>query len=430
MPTSANISQSLLFAARRNGEHRLALVRAYVLAACTIIVFAFSLLSAELDRAVQLRAGIAASIAFAYSLIWLFLLRRVKYRSGLGYVSTTLDTLVVFSIIVVWSVYPQGLVPTQYQFGVGFGMLLALIALTGVRFDHRTVLLVTGECIAGYLVLLGLIHQYGQVVFVAEVESSHGQYLVNSVDVAGRLFVIAATGAILAFLIRQVERLLRKGIETTEQKHRLRQFISTNLIEAIESGEARMDLTGQRRKITLLFCDIRNFTGISEQMPAEDLLKMLNRYYELVAEQVFRHGGTLDKFMGDGVMVLFGAPRPVDNSSLAAVRCSRAMLERLPAFNSKYGYSIRIGVGLHTAEVVVGNLGTERYKNYTAVGNGVNVAARIEAATAEREEDLLVSAQVMAEIDQEFETRSVGEVALKGIAEPVLLFAVGKPSKK
>jgi adenylate cyclase len=159
-------------------------------------------------------------------------------------------------------------------------------------------------------------------------------------------------------------------------------------------------------------------------MPAEQLLDLLNGYYEVLGSVILEHHGTLDKYMGDGIMALFGAPAPLENSSLSAVRCGQAMLAAVEAYGRKAGKDLRVGIGLHTSEVVVGNLGTASFKNYTAVGEGVNLAARIESATRQSDASLLFSAEVKASLPAEMAVRAVGDFSLKGVSRPVPLFAL------
>jgi adenylate cyclase len=133
--------------------------------------------------------------------------------------------------------------------------------------------------------------------------------------------------------------------------------------------------------VTILFSDIRGFTSISEKLPAQEVVRMLNDYFELMVDILFEHNGILDKFIGDAIMGLWGAPVKRADDATNAVRAAVKMQRRVAEWNEeRLGQGkepIRIGVGLHTAQVVVGNMGSSKALSYTAIGDGVNLASRL-----------------------------------------------------
>jgi len=419
------ISRDLLRRARQRGEHRIALVRLVVLSLAVVAVASFVPLVDSGDRVVQERAVIVLAVATLWSAIWLLLLRRIGSSRWCAYVSSSLDLLTAAAVAYNWSIFPgPEVLPTQIKYAVGFGMHLIAIVLTAVRFDWRPVLLVTGEALLAYAGLVVLVLTVGDVELTFATSESFAPDRVNTVDMCGRLMVLGFTGALMTYLIYLAERLVRQTGHVTALKEQLRQFVSTNVAEEIESGRATLDLSGHRRRITIMFCDIRGFTTLSEKLEPEAVLSLLNRYYERVAAEIFSHQGTLDKYVGDGVMALFGAPTPLPSSSLAAVRCAMAMQKQIRTLTEAGEEPLRVGIGLHTAEVVVGNLGTDAYKNYTAIGAGVNLAARIEGATARCEASILFSEEVAEEVRAALTVEEVQTLELKGVAEPVKLYTV------
>ena len=135
--------------------------------------------------------------------------------------------------------------------------------------------------------------------------------------------------------------------------------------------------------ITVLFADIRGFTRISEHAPPEQIVSLLNRYFSAMTDIIFAHGGTLDKYLGDGLMALFGAPTTTPEDASNALNAAVAMQRRIIGINDELrteGFSeLGVGIGLHTGEVTVGYIGSERRSEYTAIGDAVNTASRLES---------------------------------------------------
>jgi adenylate cyclase len=180
-----------------------------------------------------------------------------------------------------------------------------------------------------------------------------------------------------------------------------------------------------RRELTLLFSDIRNFTTLSETRNPEEVIALLNRYFSLQVDVVFRHGGSLDKFIGDCIMALWGAPLDDPDHARHAVACALDMAEALEAFKREVGAEhtdFDVGIGLHSGPAVVGLMGSQKRLEYTAIGDTVNLASRIEGLTKEAKRRILVSRDTMERCGDAFDFVSCGTFAVKGRAQPVELF--------
>ncbi len=165
------------------------------------------------------------------------------------------------------------------------------------------------------------------------------------------------------------------------QRAQLARFLSPALVEQAARGNIDLSKGGTLTEVTILFSDIRGFTSISEKMPAQEVVRMLNDYFELMVDIVFEHEGILDKFIGDAIMGLWGAPVKRPDDATNAVRAAVKMQKRVGEWNEERvaqgKVPIRIGVGLHTGQVVVGNMGSSKALSYTAIGDGVNLASRL-----------------------------------------------------
>ncbi len=189
-------------------------------------------------------------------------------------------------------------------------------------------------------------------------------------------------------------------------------------------------LGGEERNVTILFCDIRNFTGISERLSPTRMLDLLNLYFTRMSAIVERHGGVVDKYIGDSIMALFGAPvthpRDADAAMSAALEMGN-VLDELNRQSRPEGRPIlHMGIGINTDMVVAGNMGSQRRLNYTVIGDGVNLASRLEGLTKNPEYNtrIIVSAATLAAAHDSYETRSLGEVAVTGKQKPTAIFAL------
>jgi adenylate cyclase len=165
------------------------------------------------------------------------------------------------------------------------------------------------------------------------------------------------------------------------QRAQLSRFLSPALVEQAARGSIELSKGGALTELTILFSDIRGFTALSEKLPAQEVVRMLNDYFELMVDILFEHHGILDKFIGDAIMGLWGAPLKREDDATQAVRAAVKMQKRLAQWNESRTAAgkvpIEIGIGLHTGQVVVGNMGSSKALSYTAIGDGVNLASRL-----------------------------------------------------
>lgn len=207
-------------------------------------------------------------------------------------------------------------------------------------------------------------------------------------------------------------------------------YVSRQVMDSVLASGKSPILHGDRCKVTVLFCDIRGFTSLSENMPPEDVVLLLNEYFEHMVDVIIRHNGTLDKFMGDGLMALFGAPVNDPYQEEHAVRAALEMQQGLQKLSARWEQegraSISVGIGINSGSAIVGNIGSSERMDYTAVGDTVNLAARLESATREIGAAILISEYTYAAVKGKFRMNRVGPVAVKGRTDPVITYAVNE----
>ncbi|MEN8444270.1 MAG: adenylate/guanylate cyclase domain-containing protein, partial [Cyanobacteria bacterium J06555_13] len=185
-------------------------------------------------------------------------------------------------------------------------------------------------------------------------------------------------------------------------------------------------MVGERKDVTVLFSDIRGYTTLTEKLEAAQVVSMLNEYFETMVESVFHCEGTLDKFIGDALMAVFGAPLPLDNHAWSAVRSALDMRRRLVVFNAdrlKKGQpELKIGIGLSSGEVVSGNIGSQRKMEYTVIGDGVNLSSRLESITKQYGCDIVLSEHTYELCKERVWVRELDLIRVKGKLEPVKIY--------
>lgn len=210
-------------------------------------------------------------------------------------------------------------------------------------------------------------------------------------------------------------------------KGALARYVSQHVAENIIADNKLPDLKGNRRRITVLFCDIRNFTRFANGLPPEEVVTFLNEYFTEMIDVIFTNHGTLDKFLGDGLMAVFGAPLDDPEHEAHAVGAALEMQRRLAKLRERWHgekAEIASGIGIHTGDAIVGNIGSEQRMEYTAIGDTVNIASRLEAATKEHGCEILLSESTAAKIGSVFALRRIGDIQCRGVSQPLTIFAV------
>jgi adenylate cyclase len=216
---------------------------------------------------------------------------------------------------------------------------------------------------------------------------------------------------------------IEKEAQTRAQISRL---IPPSVVEQVLKGELTIEKGGRQTEVTMLFSDIRGFTTMSDGRPPQEIVNTLNEYFEVMVDILFKYSGTLDKFVGDEIIGLFGAPIAIDDAPFKAVSCALAMLQGLEEFNrtraAESQAAIRIGVGINTGNVITGSIGSTRALQYTAIGDAMNVASRLVNVASSGE--IIVSENTYRHIIGRVEATALPPVKVKGKAEELKVYRI------
>jgi class 3 adenylate cyclase/putative methionine-R-sulfoxide reductase with GAF domain len=226
-------------------------------------------------------------------------------------------------------------------------------------------------------------------------------------------------------LNKQLEQRVADQVGEIERMSRLRRFLPPQVADLIVTSGTEKQLESHRREITALFCDLRGFTSFSESSDPEDVMALLRDYHAAIGEIIFKYGGTLERFAGDGVMVIFNDPVPVENPALQAVLMALDMRTAIGGMIEKWrnlGHDLGFGIGIAHGFATLGTIGFEGRRDYAAIGTVSNVASRL--CDEAKPGQILISPRVMLAVDKAITVEPVGEFTLKGIRRPMLAYNV------
>jgi adenylate cyclase len=226
-------------------------------------------------------------------------------------------------------------------------------------------------------------------------------------------------------LNQHLEQRVTDQVDEIERMGRLRRFLPPQVADLIVASGTEKQLESHRREITALFCDLRGFTGFTESADAEDVMALLRDYHAAIGELVIRYSGTLERYAGDGVMVVFNDPVPIENPALQAVLMALELRNALGALTqtwSRLGHEIGFGIGIAHGFATLGTIGYEGRFDYAAIGTVSNVASRL--CDEAKPGQILISARVLMKVENAVKVEPVGEFELKGIRRPLAAYNV------
>ncbi|WP_166242454.1 CHASE2 domain-containing protein [Paenibacillus turpanensis] len=263
-------------------------------------------------------------------------------------------------------------------------------------------------------------------VFAAAAVLLVGQYFIFS----NTSWFVETVYPIAALFLAYLANIAMKTFYETKQKNfitkQFGRYISPELVKEIASSGQELQLGGINKELSILFLDIRGFTTLSERLKPEEVVDFLNTMFDMITDRALKNQGSIDKFIGDAAMILFNAPLDVEEHPYCAVKTAwdiqQGMKQVREEIEAKYGVTISCGIGIHTGDVVVGNIGSYLRVDYTAIGDNVNTAARIESQTTANQ--ILISEATHERVKEFFDVNFVGEKMMKGKTVGVKLFEI------
>ena len=225
---------------------------------------------------------------------------------------------------------------------------------------------------------------------------------------------------------RLLEERVAEQLTEIERIGRLKRFLAPQVAQMIASSDLPDSvLASHRQEITVLFCDLRGFTNFTETSEPEEVMAVLRDYHENLGELIFRYEGTLERFLGDGIMIVFNDPIPCVDHTERAIRLALDMRERVNELGTQWrrkGHELGFGIGIATGFATVGQIGFQERREYTAIGSVINLASRLcdEAATGQ----IVIPARVLASVEQSVKVKALGELTLKGFDKPLAAYDV------
>lgn len=264
------------------------------------------------------------------------------------------------------------------------------------------------------------------VLIVAQLAFAFAAFLEANLILPIFLPTLALVAATLSTMIYRV---LTEERRSHQIKSIFSRYVSPKVVEEmVKNPKAALTLGGEKQIVTVLFSDIRNFTTLSEQLKPEEVVELLNEYFQAMTDVIFAHDGTVDKFIGDAIMAVFGAPVAHPDDPIRAVRTGLEMLQALEALNAKWAArgkrTFAIGVGINTGEAIVGNMGSTQAMGYTVIGDTVNVASRLESLNKQLGTSLLISESTYHYVKDRVEVTAHTGIKVKGKAEEMTVYTV------
>lgn len=221
---------------------------------------------------------------------------------------------------------------------------------------------------------------------------------------------------------------MKEQVEALNRFNELRRYLSPKLTEKILVSGDKLGAEPQRKMMTVLFSDIRNFSALTDSLEPEEIFTLLDKYLSEMIKLIHQYEGTLNKIIGDGMLIFFGDPMPMDDHPQRAVRIAIDMQKKVTELKEEwlqYGHALTIGIGINTGYMTVGNIGSETHRDYTVIGKQVNVAARLESLANPGQ--IFISQRTFSRVKDLVDVEKVGRIQVKGLHNHIMTYSVKLP---
>ena len=362
-----------------------------------------------------------------------FMLINNKNLKFIGYTGTVIDSILLCFLPYNWylSVGFYEKVPAVYLFKTSLPIMAILVISINslaLRPIYPLILAIVFNCIWVFIYFLikndprtsftnsFLDNFFSEKIFI-------DYYLTLSMTVTG-------IALILSYIVYSYRKSIKQAVKLEVKTNQLSRYFSPNVLKEIEKNESIFD--AKKTHVVVVFIDIRDFTSISESMDPTSLVQLLRDYHAWVVNLIYEYGGTIDKFIGDGILITFGTPIPKTDDSIRAIRFLQKLFIKLEEFNENRNLShlpkISLGVGVHYGEVVVGNIGSEDRLEYTVIGDTVNLSSRLEALCKDFKVNNVLSSDLIDIIQKnskdEFIFQELGQVKVRGKSNSIMAYSL------
>lgn len=370
-------------------------------------------------------AGLAMGALLALGIASLVLVRASRYASWMAFVFTSGDVAII--LLLVWASLRDTHLSGNWITSVPAIWAAPLVLAVGaLRYRPGVQLWATGLLVIG----IGLVAaEFGTSAFLRPADAILPAAASGVVDLfslpanLARIFILALTGMITALVMLRARRLLHRGVKEASERASIARFLPSEIAPLMVGRDLAAWRRGRRQEITVLFVDLRDSTALAEHLDPARLSVFVSSFRRRVMRAAQAHGGMVDKFMGDGALLIFGVPEPLPDDAQRAIRCAQEILRLVARWNEKRRFDppVRVGIGLHTGEVFCGVVGASERLEFTVLGDVVNVAARIEQATKRFKVPVLASDTTIARAGEATGWNEVSREAPRGRSASVVI---------
>ena len=419
-------ADKILFQREKQGLLITLLVRLFVLS--TIII---GHIIAHHSHEEVIRISFISVIIMIFILYFVYLVKNNRTFKFVGYAGVFLDAFLMAYLPYNWylSVGYYDKVPAAYLFKTSLpliALLIITISSLAIRPLYPILLAFIFDCI--WIFFYTLISNDPRTMYTESfvetlfTEKILPEYYFNFME------IITGVAALLAYITYSFRKSIQQAVTLEVKTNQLSRYFSPGVLKEIQKDDHIFE--AKKAKVIVLFIDIRGFTSMSESMEPTSVIQFLREYHAWVINVIYEFGGTIDKFLGDGLLVTFGTPIALANDPIRAVYCIKKLQKKLIEFNEERNFfqlpEVKQGIGMHYGDVVVGNIGSENRLEYTVIGDTVNLASRLESQCKDFGVDSIFSQEMVEVINtispNEFSFKELGEVSIRGKSKTIKVF--------